>query len=364
MTNATDGLFHLGHGFNFQWMFRRDHATPRAQPADERALDALADWGFSFVRVPTDYRYWASSETFDVQDEGPLQLIDGYVEACRQRKLHLSLNLHRVPGYCINGSRLETRNLWTDEIAQDALCAMWRSFAERYHDVPREALSFDLINELPRLGQNGFTHEVHQRIIRRLAGEIREITPDRVIVIDGIDGGHTAIPDLADTVDVQSGRGYAPTGLSHFGSDWWDTAAGLVADPTTRQALDRARDEWWEQSSQGRGPTYPGDFDGTFWDREALRQHYSQWKAVEQRGCGVHIGEMGCYRRVPQETALRWMADMLRVFREYGWGWALWNFDGPFGIVGNGRHGTRTTMRNGFRVDGDLLDVLLEGKGD
>lgn len=360
MTSTVNASAPRWCGFNFQWMFRRDHAAPLAVPADERALDALAAWGFNFVRIPADYRFWASPVTYEVEDHSPLDLIDGYIDACRQRGLHLSLNLHRVPGYCINGAGQERRNLWTDEVAQDALCAMWRAFANRYRHIPPDVLSFDLINELPWLGQNGFSRDVHQRIIRRLAAEIREVTPERLIVIDGIDGGHTPIPELADVADVQSGRGYAPTGVSHFGSDWWDTASGLVADAAVRQSLDKARDEWWAQSTHGRGPAYPGRFAGKLWDKEVLRQHYSQWEAVERGGSAVHIGEMGCYRRVPNETALRWMSDTLEIFAEHRWGWALWNFDGPFGIVNSGRPDTPTSLRHGFQVDAALLDLMLE----
>lgn len=360
MTHPVDGAPQPWYGFNFQWMFRQDFEVPEALPADEHALDAVADWGFNFVRVPLDYRFWASSETYATQTEHPLELIDGYIEQCRARGLHLSLNLHRVPGYCINAAHLERRNLWTDEVAQDAACAMWRGFAERYADVPPEALSFDLINELPSVGANGFTRDIHQKIIRRMAAEIRSVTPDRTIVIDGIDGGHTAIPELADVSDVQSGRGYAPTGLSHFGSDWWDIASGLEPDAAVRQQLGAARDEWWSQENRRMGPAYPGEIQGKWWDKDALRAHFSQWDEVESRGSRIHIGEMGCYRRVPNDTALRWLSDMLDVFEEHRWGWALWNFEGPFGLVDSGREGTRRVASNGYSLDGDLLDLLIQ----
>lgn len=360
MPNVSSTESRPWYGFNFQWIFREDHATPRAERADEAALDAITDWGFNFVRIPADYRFWASSDTYEIHDEGPLELIDGYVEQCRARGLHLSLNMHRVPGYCINGARLEGRNLWTSETAQDAVCELWRGFAERYRDVPNEDLSFDLINEMPNLGQLGFTADIHQRLIRRIAAEIRAVSPERTIVIDGIDGGHTAIPELADCSDVQSGRGYAPSGLSHFGSDWWDTAAGLEPDDEVRKQLGLARDEWWLQATGGKGPAYPGEIDGQHWDIDGLRAHFEPWTAVERGGSRVHIGEMGCYQRVPAPTALAWMSDMLTVFGEHRWGWALWNFDGPFGVVNSGRDGIRTIRRNGFTVDADLLDLLQE----
>ncbi|WP_061963149.1 glycoside hydrolase family 5 protein [Demequina aurantiaca] len=352
------------YGFNFQWIFREDHETPAAIAADQKALDAIADWGFNFVRVPADYRFWASPETYKTQNDVGLELIDGYLEQCQERGLHMSLNLHRVPGYCINGQELERRNLWDDEVAQEGLYAMWRDFAERYRDVPANALSFDLINELPSVGDGGFTRDVHQHIIRRIANDIRDISPDRVIVIDGLDGGNTAIPELADVSDVQSGRGYAPHGLSHFGADWWDIASGMEPSDDVRERLTSAREEWWQQQTGGIGPDYPGEFHGQWWDRDALRDHYAQWEAVERGGSRVHIGEMGCYRRLPNDTALRWMADTLEVFAEHRWGWALWNFEGPFGLVNTGRTGAHRAHRNGYDVDIEMLDLLIERRVD
>ena len=73
--------------------------------------------------------------------------IDRYVDACRSRNIHLSLNLHRAPGFCTNRNDLERHNLWRDKLAQDAFVFLWETFASRYKGVSSEWLSFDLINE-------------------------------------------------------------------------------------------------------------------------------------------------------------------------------------------------------------------------
>ena len=73
----------------------------------------------------------------------------------------------------------------------------------------------------------------------------------------------------------------------------------------------------------------------------------------------MHIGEFGCYEQTPNEDALRWFADVLDLLRGYGWGYALWEFEGPFGIVGHRRPGARFERRGGYDVDVDLLDLLL-----
>ena len=61
--------------------------------------------------------------------------------------MHVSLNLHRAPGYCINAGFHEPYNLWKDKEAQDAFNFHWGMWAKRYKDISAEKLSFDLLNE-------------------------------------------------------------------------------------------------------------------------------------------------------------------------------------------------------------------------
>ncbi|CAA9375498.1 MAG: GH5_36 / GH5_37 / GH5_38 / GH5 / GH5_39 / G H5_25 / GH5_22, partial [uncultured Chloroflexia bacterium] len=264
--------------------------------------------------------------------------LDGYLDACRMRGLQMSLNLHRAPGYCINRNDLERDNLWVDAIAQDAFVFLWETFARRYKGVPNETLSFDLLNEPPNVGQYGLTRENHAALIRRTVEAIRAIDPAREIVIDGLGGGHLAMPELADLGVVHSGRGYQPMSVSHYEASWWKGSEGLSE------------------------PTYPGFYDGKWWDRETLRTFYEPWRAVEAAGVQVHIGECGCYNKTPNDVALRWLTDLFGLYREFGWGFALWNFAGDFGIVEHGRPGVVYEEMHGFKVDRELLDVLIASR--
>lgn len=97
------------YGFNFQWMcsWKPDQ---RPEPADEKALDFLAEFGFNFIRIPLDYRFWTRGVDYLHPDESIFRIIDRYLEACMSRGIHLSLNLHRAPGYCTNRNDLESHN--------------------------------------------------------------------------------------------------------------------------------------------------------------------------------------------------------------------------------------------------------------
>jgi endoglucanase len=135
------------------------------------------------------------------------------------------------------------------------------------------------------------------------------------LVIDGLNGGNLAMPELADLGLTQGVRGYQPMSVSHYQASWWQGHVGLPA------------------------PTYPCQFDGLHWDRDGLRDFYRPWRSVEAMGVPVHVGEFGCYDRTPDDVARAWFADLFAVFGEFGWGYALWEFEGPFGLVGHTRPG-------------------------
>jgi aryl-phospho-beta-D-glucosidase BglC (GH1 family) len=325
------------YGFNFLWMFIWQPGVA-APPPDERALDFLAQYGFNFVRVPTDYRFWTSDFDYFHPDDRVWEKIDAYLDACRARGIHLCLNLHRAPGYCINANHLEKHNLWLDETAQDAFVFQWESFAKRYKGIPNEILSFDLVNEPPNIGQYGMTRENHAALVRRTASAIRAVDPGRRIVIDGLGGGNLAMPELADLDVIQSGRGYQPMAVSHYQAGWWDG----------HQAVTEV-------------PYYPGlRWNGFTWNKDTLHEYYRPWRELEAQGVQVHIGEFGCYNQTPNDVALAWFSDLLGLWKEYGWGYSLWNFEGSFGIIGHDRPGVKYENIGGYQVDRPLMQLLLD----
>lgn len=324
------------YGFNLLWMFAKGGGRRPLEP-DEKELDWIAETGLDFVRLPMDYRFWTKDFDYTQPDEEVLLLVDRYVEACRSRRLHACLNLHRAPGYCINRAEEERDNLWTDAVAQDGFVFLWELFARRYRGIPNEFLSFDLLNEPPSEGDRGFTRDAHQAVMRRTVAAIRAVDPGREIVLDGVGAGNQAIPELADLGVVHSGRGYQPFALTHYKAPW-----------SSMNALDLPV------------PTWPGIVHrGKPWDKSTLREFYEPWRAVERQGVTVHIGEFGCYNQTPNDVALAWFADLLGLFQEFRWGYSLWNFKGSFGIVEHGRPGAVYENCRGFKVDRALLDLYL-----
>lgn len=327
------------YGFNVLWLFSAGGKNVSVNPAqihiDERDLDCMVEMGCNFVRIPTDYRFFIHDFNYGHYDETMLKILDDAIHAVTSRGMHCSLNVHRGPGYCINGNEFEKDNLWTDKIAQDAFLNYWKMFAERYSSYNSKDLSFDLLNEPPNPGDYGLTHENHAEIMTTVYNEIKKISPDRKIIIDGLGCGHLAVPELAGLGAIHSGRGYQPFEFTHYKAPWV-----------------KHEGEWPQI-------TWPDmKINGKTWNKQALRDFYAPWKTVADTGCPVHIGEGGCYNAVDNQVALKWYEDWFSVLNEYDFGFALWNFRGPFGIAEHGRKNTKWEVKHGIAFDSELYALF------
>src|SRR5437660_6102892 len=103
------------------------------KPFKEEDFALIKELGFDFVRLPLSYRCWNSGkvEEWDQLDEKALAQIDQAVELGKQHGVHVNVNFHRAPGYCVNPPK-EPLVLWDDEKALDACAHHWSHFAKRY----------------------------------------------------------------------------------------------------------------------------------------------------------------------------------------------------------------------------------------
>ena len=314
-------------GFNLLEKF----TTGQNAPYRESDFMWMAGWTFDFVRLPMSYHCWSDPGDWLTLDEKVLKEIDQAVEFGRQYGIHVNLNLHRAPGYCVNPPA-EPMSLWKDPPALEACAYHWKHFAERYKGIPNDRLSFDLLNEPPDIPESDYV-----RIMARLAGAIREADPDRLIVVDGLKWGREPVFGLAGLGLAQSTRGYDPMRISHYQANW---VSGSDAWPLPTWPL----------------VVKPNDF----WNKERLRkERILPWKKLEQAGVYVHVGEWGAYNRTPHTVVLKWMEDCLSLWKEAGWGWALWNLRGSFGILDSGRKDVPYEDFQGHRLDRRMLELLL-----
>jgi len=109
-------------------------------------------------------------------------------------------------------------------------------------------------------------------------------------------------------------------------------------------------------------PTWPlRDGDGKLWDRATLKAKLiDRWRPMVDKGVPVHVGEWGCYNKTPHDVALRWMRDILSLWKEAGWGHAMWNLKGTFGVLDSERSDVKYENFKGHKLDRQMLELLKE----
>jgi hypothetical protein len=273
-----DGLRTLGHDWNanlIRWQLIR-HGRP-GQPS------ALAD--------------------YDAWLEGELQRLDAALPWCERYGIYVAVDLHSPPGgkSTVSGYVGSDDRLFTDPAVQDKFVDVWRGIARRYKGA-RPIWGFDLANEpVEEFVEEGCLD--WHGLAERTARAIREIDPQRTMIVEAPPWGSPesladftpiAVPNV-----VYSAHMYVPHQFTHQGVHQRDQPP-LV---------------------------YPGEIDGKFWDKAALRAAL-QPVADFQRAYNVHIymGEFSAIRWAPGDSACRYLRDVIEIFEEQGWDWSYHAF--------------------------------------
>ena len=337
-------------GFNLLDFFNPDPARSRIETTGDH-FKWMRDWGFDFVRIPMAYPYYLNidrsknitpDDVYKISEES-VDRIDRVVSLAHENGLHVSLNLHRAPGYCVNAGFHEPYNLWVDQEAMDAFCFHWNMWAKRYKDVSSSRISFDLLNE-PSLredmnDQHSKRSAVPGHLYRKLAlaasDAIRKENPKHIIIADGNNVGNNVIPEIVDLDIAQSCRGYNPGIISHYKAPWANRDPDSLPEP-----------KW------------PGQVGDRYLSRALLEEYYKPWIELAKSGVGVHCGECGCWNKTPHEVFLAWFSDVLDILKENKIGFALWEFVGSFGILDSGRTDVAYEDWHGHKLDRKLLELL------
>ena len=445
----------------------------------EQEFSMIHDLGFNFVRLPLDYRTYTPAGNWDNFTETEVVKIDKAVQWGIKYGVHVCINIHRAPGYCVNPATLPVNqqlNLWTDTIAQKAFVNHWTFFANRYKDISPEALSFNLINE-----PSNVTDEVYVQIMKKAIQAIHTISPNRIVFVDGTEYGRLLIPALKDEPNVaQSIHCYDPMSLTHYQAEWvngsmdlpfpgwpmlwissylygsWKTEfkspmiiqgdfpAGnevivnvrqvsiestltiksgtktvlnkrfvcgaylgtdftkinktewgyqnisnkdfsvVLTEAATRLSIENSAGDWMILNSiafkQGEKVTRYNLSDDTWGKKQSsyvidangaikaadgsdllpfdiYRKNVATAKA---NNIAFMVQEFGVYNKTPHDVALGFLSDLTQFFTDNKIGWALWEFNGSFGILNSGRPDVTYETYLTYKLDRELLDVLTK----
>ena len=327
--------------------------TPTSHPTTEDHFKWMQDWGFDFIRVPIAYpSYLNIDRTKDITPEDVYKInneavdrIDALVTRAHKYNLHVSLNLHRAPGYCINAGFHEPYNLWRDDEAQKAFYFHWNMWAKRYKNVSNKKISFDLVNEPSMREDMNDQHskssavpgDVYRKVAKEAAEAIRKENPDHLVIADGNNVGNSPIPEIVDLNIAQSCRGYYPGSISHYKAPW-----------ANKDTINLPEPKW------------PGQVGDKYLSRPLLENYYKPWIDLAKQNVGVHCGECGCWRRTPHDVFIAWFTDVVDILSSNNIGFALWNFIGDFGLLDSNRTDVAYEDWQGHKLDKKLLDLCTK----
>ena len=454
-------------GFDLTDLTYEDHSSD----ATFREWDfaRIAAWGFNFVRLPLNYRYWTDPADWHRILPERLEAIDQAIRWGEKYKLHVCINFHHAPGYHISDPE-NNHLLWKNADALKAFASQWTFFARRYRDIPSTRLSFNLLNEPPYY----LSEKDYLKVVNQLVSAIRAEDPERLILVDGLNAGRIPLQKLPAENMLQATRGYEPFSLTHYLAEWapgnetlpfWPPKpansylygpikgklaspltisgpfptgslhlkVGTVTDFATLQVLfdnRLAMTAYFEAAAGGgveppvllkKWKVYETRYDRSFeipvpdgtsqirigisdgdwltleevafatrrgkqvtrlrlapaWGETQPPVSYQSDKLVPQTDSGrdflrenmlapwsrlpasrVFVGEWGTYNKTPHDVTLAWMEDSLNLWKEAGWGWALWNFRGDFGVLDSGRSDVKYENFRGHKLDRKMLQLL------
>jgi endoglucanase len=337
-------------GFNLLDFFSPNPSNSRGSTPEEH-FKWMRDWGFDFVRLPIAYPWYLKidrtrnitpEETYNI-DESAVEKIDQLIATAHKYGMHVSINLHRAPGYCVNAGFNEPFNLWRDQAAQDAFYHHWDMWAKRYKNTSSKKISFDLVNEPSAREDMNDQHskrsavpgDVYRKVAKAAAETIRKQNPGHLVIADGNNTGSDVIPEIKDLDIAQSCRGYYPGIISHYKAPW------AMKDTTNVPAI-----KW------------PGQVGNEYYGREKLEKFYAPWIDLVNSGVGVHCGECGCWKRTPHDVFLAWFSDVTDILSKNNIGFALWEFSGTFGILNSDRTDVAYEDWYGQKLDRKLLNLI------
>ncbi|NLN88740.1 MAG: glycoside hydrolase family 5 protein [candidate division WS1 bacterium] len=275
---------------------------PNFVEEDFRAL--VEDFGANHIRwqlnwVPMkEAEDWAQDlEAYDAWLAEALEDCDKAVALAEELGVLLLVDLHTPPGGRADGG---VCRMFQERPYQEKLLEAWDIIARRY--AGRTAVwAYDLINE-PVEGIVADGCMDWRALATAATDVIRAVDPGKPVLVEpspwgGPDGFETLVPLDRERV-IYGFHMYLPHRFTHQG----------VGDNPV-------------------GFSYPGEIDGRQWDKEALREAMGAAAEFQERfNVHIHVGEFSAIRWAPENSAYRYLRDVIELFEEHGWDWTYHAF--------------------------------------
>jgi len=326
---------HLRRGINLSgWYAQTRDFTPQRMDsyttsADFQTIKAL---GFDHVRLSIDPEPLISDPQLGSLKAEAMARLDRTVKELTDAGLNVVLDIH-------------AEESWKAQLTQggdgvEMFCAFWAAFAGHYATLDPEKIFFEVMNE-PTLADLYRWQGIQARVIAR----IRAVAPNHTVIAtssmySGIDN-LLAMEPVRDEDVIYTFHDYNPMWFTHQGATWgsqgWVFVRGVPypstpdnVQPILGQEQDERERIWLQRYGWER------------WDAARLGAEIasmSEW--AQRRGVPLYCGEFGVYKAFADPKArATWISDMRTALEAKHIGWAMWDYQGNFGVVTKGSGGT------------------------
>ena len=352
--DAIEG-FHIKRGTNLShWLSQsEERGEARRNHIQEDDFQRLHELGFDHVRIPIDeVQFWDEDHN---QLPEAWELLNNALDWARKYELRAIVDLHIIRARyfnAVNEGGANANDLFTNPASQEWLVEMWRQLSDFMKDRSTDWVAYEMMNE-PVAPE----HEQWNEIVAMLHKSMRELEPERVLVIgSNMWQGHWTMKYLRlpenDPNIILSFHYYNPHLLTHRGA-WW-TPAGLYTGPLTYPGVLFTEADYMQAPDSVK--PHLEEYRNVFWDREMIHSQMADAIEVANRyGIQLFCGEWGVYEPVDRELAYAWTKDMLSVFDEFNIAWTTWCYDADFGFWDQEKHDYK---------DNHLVELLMDSKGN
>jgi endoglucanase len=346
---AFERAEHLRRGVNLSSFYAQTRDLSQARldaymsVADMQALKAM---GFDHVRLSINPALLiASPQTGALRAEPMLQL-DKTVAQLTGAGLNVILDIHAEEDW--------KAGLTHGDDGAAKLFAFWQNFAAHFAKSDPERVFFEILNE-PSMDDLYRWEGIQDRAV----AVIRRIAPRHTIIATAAAWGHQdgllALEPVRDDDVIYTFHDYDPMWFTHQGATWSTPALAFlhgIPYPSSPENVQPVLSEEPEERVRLQLERYGEDR----WDAQRVDGEIAATaKWAEERGVPVYCGEFGAFRE-HSDPAMRaaWINDTRTALERHQIGWAMWDYDGGFGLATKGSVG--------IVIDQTVLRALGMGK--
>jgi len=330
--NTKEEKFKVIKGTNIaHWLSQsKRRGAERTKFFTEKDIKAIAEMGFDHIRLPIDEeQMWDENGK---RHNNAFQLLENGINWALEANLRIIVDLHILRSHHFNAKE---KPLWTEPAEQEKFFDLWRDLSKTLKKFPNSHVAYELMNEAV-----ADDHESWNKLLVRAFAAIRELEPERTIVIGS---NRWQSVNTFDALEVPANdpnillsfHFYEPFLLSHYHAPW--TELKPYQGPVHYPGIILTEEEFNTLPDSAKIPAKK--WIGKTFDKETMLNMWEQpLRKAKELGLPLYCGEFGAMSEAPEKDRLAWHADLVALFKEKQIGYANWNYNSDeFGLTDNGK---------------------------